>query len=128
MRIAAVAAVSLLLGALSGYLVARPAEQRFNIAHELLSCETGNTGMTLRALRAFRAGKPDDGILLLETGLSLHAVVLDEWLRELQPSDPTAAEKLLRAMAAYRSEHPFTSEVPEADRNVEAIFASYSSR
>jgi len=127
MRIALVAAASLLIGAASGYLLARPPEPKLHLAQELISCEVGNGATTLQVLQAFRAGKPDEGVSLLETGLSLHAVVLDEWLRELQPPNATAAEKLLRAIATYRSQHPYTSGIPEADQNVEAILASYSS-
>lgn len=66
---------------------------------------------------------------LLETGLSLHAVVLDEFLgdRELQPSKAPTAKRLLRAIATYRASHPFQHGDAEADRKVEAILATYSS-
>jgi hypothetical protein len=128
MRNVAFAAALLLLGAGCGYLVARNVESKGDLATEVVTCETANTGTTLMVLRGFRTGTPTDQIIsLLEASLSLHVVTLDGWLRELQPLDPTSAEKLLRGIADYRSEYPFSSANPEADRIVEAVLASYSS-
>jgi len=129
MRNVAFAAALLLLGAGCGYFVARSAESKGDLATEVVTCETANTGTTLMVLRLFRTGTPTEEIVsLLEASLSLHVVTLDGWLRELQPLDPTSAKNLLRAIAAYRSKYPFSSTHTEADRIVEAVLASYSSK
>ncbi len=122
------AVASFLVGGSGGYWMAQSASSPPDLASELVRCEAGNAGMTLRALEALRASKPDEATSSLETSLSLHAVVLDEFLRELQPANRTTGEKFLRAIAAYRAEHPFQHGDAEADRNVEGILASYPSR
>jgi len=127
MRIAVAAVVALLVGVSSGFLIARSSQPALDLVEELVSCEAGNTGKTLTVLRGLRAGRVDSSILLLETNVSLHAVVLDEWLRELKPADPSKAERFLQAIGEYRAKHPFQLGAPEADRNVEAILARYSS-
>src|SRR5262245_60198149 len=101
MRMLLVALFALVAGVSLGLVVAHPAAPKLDLSEELVSCELGNTGATLQALREFRATSSEAGLESLESSLSLHVVVLDEWLRELRPGNPEPVIKVLSAIAAY---------------------------
>lgn len=125
MRVVLAAAAALIFGASGGFLIGRSVQPKIDLEDEFISCEVGNAGMRLITLRAIRSGRHDDAVQLLEAELSLHAVSLDELIRLLEPKDASTPEKLIRSIALYRSEHPYSSGLPEADQNVESILASY---
>jgi hypothetical protein len=126
MRIALTVAGALLVGALAGFAVARAAEPQPELASELISCEVASTGQTPMVLRVLRGGNADKIALLLESHLSLNAVILDEWLDHLPSADPAAPERTLRGVAKHRSVHPFESGNAESDRIVAAVLAKYT--
>ena len=55
-------------------------------------------------------------------------VVLDEFLRELQPPHPETAVKFLQSVARYRAEHPYSSSEPAGDQNVARILGKYATQ
>lgn len=101
-----------------------PANQE-SLSQVALSAEAGNAASTRMALESLRKGDTAQAIETLETALSLNVVVLDEFLRELDPPKPDTAIKLLRSIARYREEHPYISPVPAADQNVARILELY---
>lgn len=119
-------AAALLVGAFVGFFAAREVGPRLDPTEELVSCELGNTGSTLLALRELRSGSTQGAIVLLESALSVHVAVLDEWGRELEPRNARQATRLLYAVAAYRSRHPYSSDVAEADERVASILSRYA--
>ncbi len=122
------AAVCFAIGVGAGFGIARALSTRENLSQVALDAEIGNAGSIRLALESFREGDTPQAIATLETALSLNVVVLDEFLRELEPPKSDTAIKMLRSIASYRAQHPYSSPVPEADQNVARILDQYAPR
>ena len=117
--------IALLVGLSLGLVAGRVTAPRRSLAEELVACEIGNAGSTLQALHALQSGSLQQGLGLLEASLSLHAVVLDEWLRELRSEDTEQLIDALSGIAAYRAQYPYASGVAAADARVTAILSQH---
>ncbi len=121
-----IATACVAVGAGISFGVACTPSGRESLSQVALEAEIGNAASTRLALESLREGDAAQAIETLEMALSLNVVVLDEFLRELEPPTPDTAIKLLRSIARYRAEHPYSSLVPEADQNVARILAKYA--
>lgn len=117
--------VGLAVGLLGqGFISARPTGDRELLRRELADSEIGCTGSNLIALGKIRSGDDEDAASFLETALSLNVVVLDEWRESHASEHRSEIDRMLRKVATYRSEDPFSGQEPAADENVARILST----
>ena len=121
-----VALTCLALVALIGLVIGSVLWAGSRVSQTALDAEVANADSTRRALEFLREGKDQQSIETLEVALSLNVLVLDEFLRELDPPKPDTAVKVLRRIASYREQHPYSHSLPRADDNVARILADYA--